>query len=66
MSKSWLDMVQDIRPQRGGWAPGGYICNCSQCGEDFIGDKRAVTCSSCAYEDSKNIAAMFGEATTDV
>jgi hypothetical protein len=39
----------DDRPQRLGWAPGGYMCLCSQCEEHFIGDKRAVQCADCAY-----------------
>jgi hypothetical protein len=39
----------DTRPQRLGWAPGGYFCTCSKCEERFIGDKRAVMCADCAY-----------------
>lgn len=60
MSKSWLDMSQDIRPHKGFWAPGGYIGKCVKCGADFIGDKRALECSACAYGDNDSIAAMFG------
>ena len=40
------------KPQRGGWAPGNYICHCSQCDQDFIGDKRAVVCADCAYRNN--------------
>jgi hypothetical protein len=46
-----------MRPQRHGWAPGGYLCKCHGAGckdksfEDaqFIGDKRATMCADCAY-----------------
>ncbi|GEM_PF-3527868 len=31
-----------------GFAPGGYMCNCSDCGERFAGDKRSWRCSACA------------------
>jgi len=34
----------------GGYAPGNYMCNCSTCKTQFIGDKRAVQCESCAVE----------------
>lgn len=40
----------DDRPQRLGWAPGGYMCLCSRCESHFIGDKRAINCADCAYE----------------
>lgn len=40
------------------WAPGGYICRC-KCGEEFIGDKRATMCPTCAY-DPMVILAMNG------
>lgn len=33
-----------------GYAPGNYSCSCTFCKSDFIGDKRAVTCKSCALE----------------
>jgi hypothetical protein len=39
----------DDRPQKLGWAPGGYLCLCRQCGEHFTGDKRAIQCADCAY-----------------
>jgi hypothetical protein len=41
------------RPQRGAWAPGDYLCRCIRCKVTFIGDKRAVMCADCAYEDEK-------------
>ncbi|WP_209085446.1 hypothetical protein [Agrobacterium tumefaciens] len=31
-----------------GFAPGGYMCECSDCGERFTGDKRSWRCSVCA------------------
>lgn len=40
---------EDDRPQRLGWAPGGYVCLCRQCETHFIGDKRAIQCADCAY-----------------
>jgi hypothetical protein len=39
----------DTRPKRLGWAPGGYLCTCGECGERFEGDKRASMCADCAY-----------------
>lgn len=39
----------DSRPARRGWAPGHYSNRCGECGNDFIGDKRAVLCADCAY-----------------
>lgn len=39
----------DNRPQLLGWAPGEYLCNCLQCDDQFIGDKRAAMCADCAY-----------------
>lgn len=39
----------DDRSPKGGWAPGGYMCLCSECDEHFIGDKRAYKCADCAY-----------------
>ena len=39
----------DSRPKRGGWAPGSYCRKCDQCGEGFVGDKRASICADCAY-----------------
>lgn len=31
-----------------GYAPGGYMCRCADCGTEFDGDKRAVQCLPCA------------------
>jgi hypothetical protein len=31
-----------------GYAPGGYMCRCADCGKQFDGDKRAVQCLECA------------------
>ena len=31
-----------------GYAPGNYSCMCHSCGEEFIGDKRAIQCEGCA------------------
>jgi hypothetical protein len=41
---------EDSRPRRGMWAPGAYFCRCTQCGVQFIGDKRAIWCADCAYD----------------
>ena len=43
------------RPQYGGWAPGMYISTCLHCGKQFTGDKRAISCSKCAYSSVLNI-----------
>lgn len=40
---------EDDRPQFGAWAPGDYYNECIYCEEQFIGDKRAVSCADCAY-----------------
>lgn len=32
----------------GGFAPGMYMCKCSNCSDEFFGDKRAVQCEPCA------------------
>lgn len=63
MDKSVFEMGQDIRPQKGAWAPGDYIYKCCHCGKRFIGDKRAVVCAPCAYNDDEGeLAAMFKRA----
>lgn len=31
-----------------GFAPGFYTCSCTFCKKDFMGDKRAVMCETCA------------------
>lgn len=43
------EVPDDARPQRHGWAPGGYSCTCNLCGKRFGGDKRARNCAPCAY-----------------
>lgn len=37
-----------------GYAPGKYSCKCYQCGEDFIGAKRAIQCLECAVKRAKH------------
>lgn len=50
---------QDLRPKRGGWAPGNYFNKCIACDTLFIGDKRAGVCADCAYkEGGTNLKAM--------
>lgn len=45
-----VDAKHDQRPRRGAWAPGDYFHHsCVDCGESFIGDKRAHECADCAY-----------------
>ena len=43
---------EDHRPPKGWWADGDYMNRCFQCGEYFIGDKRAGQCADCAYDES--------------
>jgi hypothetical protein len=45
-----MPIKEDARPARGSWAPGNYHCKCCNCGEFFIGDKRAISCADCAYK----------------
>jgi hypothetical protein len=56
---------EDIRPRRGLWAPGDYLCSCIRCKINFIGDKRAGHCSDCAYQlmpvDEEEIGRMSDE-----
>jgi hypothetical protein len=42
-------MKEDKRPQRHGWAPGGYWRKCRTCNDDYMGDKRSWICADCAY-----------------
>lgn len=37
----------------GGYAPGGYMNKCFDCGESFDGDKRAIQCLPCAVKATK-------------
>lgn len=45
----------DQRPPKFGWASGNYTNVCLQCGKFFNGDKRAVHCAPCAYEDKATL-----------
>lgn len=56
--KTRLD--NDSRAPFRGWAPGGYMCKCSVCKEQFIGDKRAYHCAHCAYgqQSPQEVAAI--------
>lgn len=36
----------DLKAAR--YAPGEYLCTCSECAQQFAGDKRATRCQSCA------------------
>ena len=38
----------NIKYPIGDFAPGDYITKCSNCGEEFIGDKYARQCEPCA------------------
>lgn len=49
----------------GGYAPGNYACRCLDCGEQFVGDKRAITCLDCAVAAAKSqIAELRAELAT--
>jgi hypothetical protein len=41
-----LDHLEKMKA--GGYAPGGYLGECRDCGSGFIGDKRAWRCCDCA------------------
>lgn len=43
------DYKHDNRPQRGLWAPGGYVNKCQTCGAHYVGDKQSLDCADCAY-----------------
>ena len=44
-----------VRPFRlGAFATGSYTCKCLSCGEQFTGDKRAVSCLPCAAEAAEH------------
>lgn len=47
-----LGLPIDTRAPKDGWAPGGYVSRCCDCGEKFVGAKLAVQCSDCAYKES--------------
>ena len=43
---------RDERPKKDGWCTGWYVnFRCSHCDKPFVGDKRAITCAPCAYND---------------
>jgi len=42
---------KDRRPKKDGWAEGNYTAKCIDCKVWFVGDKRAVQCAPCAYDD---------------
>lgn len=44
--------ADDVRPKLGAWAPGSYICKCYNCERQFTGDKRALSCADCAYNNN--------------
>lgn len=48
LKAGWI-LHDDKRPQRGGWAPGGYACHCVKCFCAYSGDKRSTMCADCAY-----------------
>lgn len=39
----------DPRPAKGGWRPGNFLNECSECGDLYIGHKRSMHCGDCAY-----------------
>jgi hypothetical protein len=50
-----FSVTRDKRPRYGFWAPGYYYCKCTECKEQFVGDKKAVVCAPCAYhEEAEN------------
>ena len=51
--KDFIDTfgMADNRPEKGGWAKGGYYGTCMKCRERFLGDKRASECADCAYKE---------------
>tara|TARA_X000001382_G_scaffold25412_3_gene16002 strand:+ start:8681 stop:9190 length:510 start_codon:yes stop_codon:yes gene_type:complete len=48
MKREWFERPHPIN----GFANGSYACECGECNEIFMGDKRAVRCSKCSgYDD---------------
>jgi len=45
-----MNHYPDEKCRCNGWAPGDYYNICTECGDQFVGDKRAWQCSRCAYE----------------
>ena len=52
--------VQNFR--LGAYATGRYSCRCSTCGEEFEGDKRALSCLPCELAGVKSLKAQLAEA----
>lgn len=49
--------MSDLKPwPLAGYAPGNYFCKCTDCGNEFEGDKRAFTCLECAVTAIKSRA----------
>ena len=40
---------KDAPVKIGGWASGSYMGKCKDCGDQFVGDKRAIFCLPCAH-----------------
>lgn len=51
LSENAKTLIADKRPQLGSWAAGDYHNICINCKKSFIGDKRALNCAACAYDD---------------
>jgi hypothetical protein len=50
MSEAKLVTIEAKIGRLGAWAPGSYTCKCLGCGDEFVGDKRALNCLGCAIE----------------
>lgn len=49
-----------------GWAPGSYANKCSICGSEFLGDKRAIACADCAYQNHiKELKSLLNDVLND-
>jgi hypothetical protein len=44
----WVNALFSKYKSHMGYAPGFYSSECGKCGEDFMGDKRAVRCENCS------------------
>ncbi|UTU07968.1 hypothetical protein CcrC1_gp282 [Caulobacter phage C1] len=56
-----MDQITEIAPHlRGyGWAPGDYFSRCHVCDQQFIGDKRAISCHPCAVARHEDLTTLF-------
>lgn len=52
--------AQDMRREKGAWAPGNYYGTCFTCREQFLGYKYATSCAPCAYGDNKEVTEEEG------